>query len=262
MYDCAFDSFCRANKFQPTRARSALGILSLAGYIEYVDELASQARVMITVDREEFYNLDLDPVTDRVFQVLLRSYTGLFADFTPISENLLARRSDLTQEQVYQALLLLSRMQVLSYVPKRVEPYVYYRQRRLLPRYVSLPLDVYDHRKQRAAERLDALRRYAFDDSDCRVQRMLHYFGDTAAGPCGKCDYCRAHSERKPAPLTADMVLDDLHAVAAALGTDRIDAVMFTERYNRRSAEAAELLRQLAERGAVGIDGALIDVRG
>ena len=45
----------------PVPARSALGILSRSGYIEYVDEVASRSRVFMTVRRDELYAMRLDP---------------------------------------------------------------------------------------------------------------------------------------------------------------------------------------------------------
>ena len=39
--------------------------------------------------------------------------------------------------------------------------------------------------------RLNAMASFVFDASGCRVARMLRYFGESDASPCGRCDICR-----------------------------------------------------------------------
>lgn len=255
VYDFNIDKFCALNSMQPARVRSALGILTLAGYLEYVDDCASMARVMILADKREFYSLDLDSDTDTVFQCLLRSYPGLFADYITISEETMARDCGLTVDRVYESLLLLSRMHVLHYVPRRLEPYICYTQRRQLPRYISLPLAVYEHRLERARKRMESIRAFAFDDGYCRVRAMLRYFGEADAQDCGQCDYCRAERLRHSSlePLDDEAVLADVMAVAAACGEadGGVGLAMFVDRYRSRRDEAMEVLRRLADSGRV-----------
>lgn len=249
VFDCNFDRFCQSNGFQPARTRSALGILTLAGYIEYVDDMASLAKVMILINKSEFYSLDLTPETDSVFQTILRTYTGLFSDYTSINEEEIARLTGRSVQTVYESLLALNRMHVLSYIPRRLEPYVYYRQRRQLPKYIEIPLAVYEHRLKRARERVESVRKYAYDDTGCRVQRMLKYFGEENAVPCGKCDYCR--SLKKPVnTITCEEVLADFDRILEALGSETVTIKSFVDRYPpSRQAEVIECIRQLVDRG-------------
>ena len=68
--------------------------------------------------------------------------------------------------------------------------------RRVLPKHVDMPLEVYEHRKQVMEHRIAAMRRFAFDADQCRVIGMLEYFGEKPDADCGQCDVCR--SRRKP----------------------------------------------------------------
>ena len=77
--------FCTTFNYTATPVLNALKILTISGYIEFIEETDTLSRVMILVHREELYNLrDCDPQTDRVLQCLLRSYTGLFADYSDL----------------------------------------------------------------------------------------------------------------------------------------------------------------------------------
>lgn len=192
LYEFNFALFCDRFGFRPQIARSALILLTRSGYIDYVDEVATQSRVMIIMTKRDLYDLQLDDTTDRVFQLLLRTYTGLFADYVHISEELIASRLVITPRQVYESLLCLSRHHAISYVPRRSTPYIFYTTSRELPKYIDLPHTVYEDQRKRMKRRIDAMKRFLFDTERCRVNTMLEYFGEKPQKPCESCDICRS----------------------------------------------------------------------
>ena len=191
VYEFDLEEFCRRFHRQPRMTRSAIELLARSGYWQYVDDVASRARIMITLRRDELYGLRLDPRDDAVLQLLLRTYTGLFADFVDISETQMARRLGLTPDEVYQSLLSLGRHHIASYVPASNRPYIYFLTSRDEQRYLQIPVSVYERRREVMKRRLNAMASFVFDASGCRVARMLRYFGESDASPCGRCDICR-----------------------------------------------------------------------
>lgn len=192
VYEFDFDEFCRRFSFEPPRTLSALRLLNNAGYIEYVDETTSRSRLMIIMRRDELYDLDLDETTEEVFQYILRNYTGLFADYVYISELKIGRDLMLSTEIVYQSLLTLGRLHAVHYVPRRTTPYLYFPTSREDTRYIAMPHEVYEEQRRRMEQRIDAMKRFMFDDEHCRVSGMLGYFGEKKSCDCGKCDVCRS----------------------------------------------------------------------
>ena len=54
---------------------------------------------MIFARKEELYDLDTNtPGADQVLQAILRLYTGLFADYVFINEDVISFRTGLSQE--------------------------------------------------------------------------------------------------------------------------------------------------------------------
>ncbi|MDE5586304.1 MAG: RecQ family ATP-dependent DNA helicase, partial [Muribaculaceae bacterium] len=186
-----FELFCDTFHLQRQQAIAAFHLLSQAGYLDYIEETESNSRVMITVDREELYHIDASPEADRTLQCLLRQYPGLFSDFVQINEGRLSRDTDLQQEDVYNALLELNRKKILVYVPKRRTPYVFVPTSREEARYIQIGRKIYEERFEVMSQRVEAMIDYAYEDSNCRVSRMLAYFGEEKACDCGKCDVCR-----------------------------------------------------------------------
>ncbi|MBD5226281.1 MAG: RecQ family ATP-dependent DNA helicase [Bacteroidales bacterium] len=190
------EKFCGAWSLQPQAAVSALKLLSQSGYIEYVEEVSTRSRLMVIMTRNELYDLRLNPECERVFQFILRNYTGIFADYEHISESLIASSLDLTERTVYENLLLLGRLGVIHYVPRSSTPYVMFLQSRQPDGDIRFPQNVYEFRKIQMKKRIDAMRRFLFDDSRCRSLSLLEYFGEEDAGSCGRCDVCRSSRNR------------------------------------------------------------------
>ena len=246
-------AFCMRFKQQPVPTDSALKLLSRAGYIEYIEEIATRSRLMVVMNRHELYNLQLDAECDRVFQAVLRKYTGIFADYEHIDESLLASTLSLTENTVYENLLKLSRMHVIHYVPRRSTPYVMFTRSREPERDLIFPREVYEFRRAQMERRIDAMKNFLFSDSDCRVNTMLRYFGETPAETCGKCDVCRnASGKRTPSPVhtpTAATILYALSHHPAGITANDLALYLGVE-----TDAVTTLLRAMLDEGTVSRD--------
>lgn len=206
LYEFNFALFCERFKLRPPVVRNSLALLTRAGHLEFVEEITTQSRVMVIMNKRELYDLKLDSVTDSVFQLILRTYTGLFADYVYISEDLIASRLRLTGAQVYDALLALQRQHAIHYVPRKTTPYILMTSSRQLPKHLTFPPAIYEQMQQRMKHRVDTMRRFVFDDNKCRVNTMLEYFGETPTAECGTCDVCR---ERRKQSVVSEKQLTE-----------------------------------------------------
>lgn len=185
------DEFCRNFKHFPIQVDSALKILTRAGYLEYTDEQDNASRVIFTLRRDELYYInEKDPDTEKLIRVILRSYTGLFSDYSYIDEETLAKRSGLTRQQVYSILITLTRQHVLHYIPGKKTPYIIYTRERQDSDRIVLSKEVYEDRRASYEKRIKAMIDYADTDDKCRSRMLLYYFGEKNEHNCGQCDVC------------------------------------------------------------------------
>ena len=185
------DDFCVKFKLFPVQADSALRILTQAGYISYTDEQQRGSRLMFTLRRDDLYRLhQLSDEADRLIQTTLRCYTGLFSDYAYIDEELLALRTYLTHDQVYQIFRNLSQQHIVSYIPAKSTPYIIYTRERVDKERLVIPASVYEDRKKRMKQRIDAMINYVQNKVTCRSRLLLNYFGEDNSHECGLCDVC------------------------------------------------------------------------
>lgn len=256
-----FNLFCDTFSLPPVTTRSALHILTRAGYVEYIEETTSRSRIMVTMKRDDLYSLRLDPDTEEVLQCVLRQYTGLFADYVYISELTIAERLRLSSEQVYNSLLTLGRMHVIHYIPRTTTPYLVFTTSREEPRHIIIPIDVYERQRERMEQRVNAMKEFVFNASECRANTLLRYFGESPAEPCGKCDVCRSRRQARRADAEQSGLRDAIiyHASRPG-GTDVSETVdTLAPRYGRDTVIQA--IRDLASQSAVILRDTRITLR-
>ncbi|WP_300790806.1 ATP-dependent DNA helicase RecQ [uncultured Bacteroides sp.] len=185
------DEFCRNFKHFPIQVDSALKILTRAGYLEYTDEQDNNSRLMFTLTKEELYRIhETSPETEKLINVILRSYTGVFTEYAYINEETLSMRTGMTRQQVYDTLISLTRRRILHYIPGKKTPYIIYTRERQEADRLIFTKEVYEDRKESFIRRIEAMTEYAETEDKCRSRMLLLYFGEKNEHNCGQCDVC------------------------------------------------------------------------
>jgi ATP-dependent DNA helicase RecQ len=140
----------------------------------------------------------LNPELDNLMQIVLRSYTGLFADYVYINETLLSQRTGMTSHEVYEGLKSLSAQNIIHYVPAQKVPTIYYVQNREELKYLEIPRSVYEERKDRLKERVENVIYYGTSSEICRSRILLKYFGEKDTANCKHCDVCLSKKSNAP----------------------------------------------------------------
>ncbi len=187
------DDFCATYKLPIITTHSALKILQQAGYIETSDESSSSSRIMFTLTKDELNRTSLSEMQERIVFILLRSYTGLFTDTAYINEELIAKRIGITRKLFYDECLIMSKMHIIKYIPRKQMPSITFICERVLAEKVSISTAVYEKRKELFIKKTTSMLEYATQTQFCRSQVLLSYFGEKNSPICNQCDVCLSH---------------------------------------------------------------------
>lgn len=245
VHDFSLVDFCTAYKFSHLQAHHALKILELAGYIEYTEEQENASRLVFTATRDELYKyLHQDKKTDEVIQTILRSYTGLFSDYVYINEGLISTRTGLSQQEIYEVLVGLSKYRIVNYIPHKKTPLIIYTRTREEIKYLSIPRSAYEERKERFESRINRVMEYINENRICRSRMLISYFGEKGTSDCGCCDVCLAKNDSGLNNHTFNTIRD---ALKEALTDGPQEAKRLTENLPFPADKIITVIRYLAD---------------
>ena len=167
-------------------------------------------------------------------------------DYIPINENELAKNLNTTKTKVVEMLLRLKKLEVIDYQAKVALPKITYTKGRV--EYFKIGKKHYLERKEISFKQVEAVVNYAENESFCRSNKLLNYFGETSAKKCGVCDVCLSES-------WASANTDDLETFVFEQlknGPKKVDELLGKSKYSK---ELAKLLNFLTESGKLTFDG-------
>ena len=200
--------FCTRFHHYPTSLEAALSILQNAGYIEFDPEPDSNPRVLITVPRNELYDVTgLSETEEAVITTLLRYYGTLFTSLTFINIALIAGACKIDEQRMHVALKNLSTRGIIRYVPRRNVPIITYVIQRIPSDNLIISKNIYEELHKRMVERVGAVIKYIECEDTCRSTLLLEYFGELDAEPCQHCDVCIEQNDKPHKPKSENSLL-------------------------------------------------------
>jgi ATP-dependent DNA helicase RecQ len=190
-YDFDIADFSGQYNFNAVIAYNAMKFLEKEGYIMLSEGIHFPPKIHVKLKDEKLYRFRVEnPDLDIFLKIILRSYTGLFSQYVKFNLNELARRSNLSVDEVNVKLEKLSKRGVIIYVPPKSKPQLIFTEERIDAKDLYISKTHYSARKKAAQQRLEAMRNYLSSTNRCRSMLLLSYFGEKQAKRCGMCDVC------------------------------------------------------------------------
>jgi len=176
----------------PEAIGSCLQVIARTGVIERLEMGGGLA--MVRIDSNLPSLVDLLPreasVQRKVMRTLERAVGERRGEQVFVHPRWLLQHSELEREQLTRALReLCGRLSQVDYVPPFRGRAVHFVRRDIPFEQLGIDFDALAKRKQAEYDRLNQVVSYA-QSPLCRQATILHYFGDTSAENCGRCDRC------------------------------------------------------------------------
>lgn len=188
--------FCTRFSLDVIKTLSAFKFLERDEYVSLTESVYLPSRIKIVVSQEDLYRFQIEYAAyDPFVKLLLRSYGGLFDQYTPIRESDLARRAGKTTAEMRQLLERLEDLEVLSYMKQTDKPQVQFIKSRVDSQHLYIDRRYIEERRKIMQSQVKAVIGYA-EGKKCRSQTLLAYFDEINGPKCGVCDICLEEKRR------------------------------------------------------------------
>jgi ATP-dependent DNA helicase RecQ len=213
VYDFNLSEFVTKFRLPVNETYNSLQFLQREGYLEFTEEINNPSRVHFVVGRDDLYKFQVANETfDSFIKLLLRSYTGMFTEFVPVNEDMLARKTGISRDSVYQFLVRLSSQNIIRYIPGKKTPLVIFTEERLERKSLLISHENYHQVKEKYEFRVEKILEYTEGNSRCRSVVLLEYFGEES-DRCGTCDVCRERNELDLSKYEFDLILEEVKMI-------------------------------------------------
>ncbi|MEO6851365.1 MAG: RecQ family zinc-binding domain-containing protein, partial [Mucilaginibacter sp.] len=177
---------------------------------------------------------------------------GSFENYVRLREHDLARRSNLSVQQVIEGLKQLQEMGILNYLPLTDQPQVTYTRPRQHNNDLVINKRYIEERKAIYRKKMEAVFAYA-EHKKCRSQMLLAYFDENNADKCGICDICLEEKRQRNLAETSDNITGEN---VQLLSEDNLTlGALITSLKNGTEKDRLETLRLLLDAGKIKTDG-------
>jgi ATP-dependent DNA helicase RecQ len=256
-FDFNLDTFASGYNLKPATVFNSLRILERDGFLSFSDSENTVSKAYFLTNREELYKYQVEHRNaDLLIKAMLRSYAGLFNDFTAINEYELARRLSTDRDHVAEQLFQLKKAGILEYIPLKNKPQIIFTTERVAPDNLGLSKTYYYDRKKEAKKKLEQMLSYVTQLHKCRSLVLLEYFGDFSGKPCMICDICIEGKNEKP--LAQGEIEQILEAVTKAPLTLTELMLLFPSIKEKR---VLKTIQWLVDEGRLMMDKGVVSTR-
>lgn len=185
------DEVARNYNLKPVTLFNSIKCLEKEGYFSFLDSGYEPSKVMMVMGKDDLYNFQIKfPKYEPLVKVLLRSYGGLYEQYSHIKEKDVAYRAKISEHELKIQLENLHNQGVISFIPQTTLPKLIFLQNRLNLKFESIRLLNYPILKEKALTRINSVVNYVTEKNICRSRLLLAYFNETDFKDCQFCDVC------------------------------------------------------------------------
>ncbi|WP_407556768.1 ATP-dependent DNA helicase RecQ [Winogradskyella sp. 4-2091] len=197
LHQLDFKSFCNQYKLSASITYNALLLLDRNAIITLTQHFNFRTKIQfITTNAVLFQYLETHMDLNILVKVLLRTYGGIFDYDTKVNLSLVIKKANLSEKKVIAQLQRLEKDDVISLQMANTDSEITF----LKPREDDITINpiakTIEQQHTLKHKQIESVLNYIKNDTVCRSQQLLLYFGEKSEVTCGICSVCIAKSSK------------------------------------------------------------------
>lgn len=204
-FDFDFNTFCKTYNFNTLLCYNALLVLDRNSVISLTRQFQNKTTVQfITSNQSLFRYLETHQSLDIIVKSILRLYGGIFDHPTKIDLGKVSEKASTSQSSIINGLTQLERDEIIMLNLTKTDAQITFIEPREDDKTINRIAKIIKQQNQLKQNQVEAMIDYIENDTVCKSEQLLAYFGETDTKLCGICSVCTQPSKaKKPQDLNA-----------------------------------------------------------
>lgn len=186
-----FEKFCVQYQLPTTKTFNAITALDRLGIVSLSLDYGQKSQVQFLIPSEELLRyFENNRTHSLIGKTLLRIYTGIYENPTPIDLELIAAKSNQPIPTIIQVLEKFSKDEIARVQIVTTDAWITFNERREDNRTINRVARLLQKYNENKIQLVRSMMQYVQDDTTCNSVKLLQYFGETTYSPCGICNQC------------------------------------------------------------------------
>lgn len=190
-FDFNFSHFCTKYNLPVLKTYNALTFLDRQSIISLSQEFSKKVSLQFIIPSKEVIRyISLNPNDEEIISNILRSYPGIFDIETPINTDLIAKKSNTSEQKVLALLERLHQQEIVLYKAQNNDASVIFNEVREDEKTINRISKFLTAQNELKTSQLNSVIQYVTDHKTCKSVLLLKYFGEENPPECGICSVC------------------------------------------------------------------------
>ncbi|MFC5045291.1 RecQ family ATP-dependent DNA helicase [Aquimarina hainanensis] len=188
-----YTNFCKTYQLNPLLVFNTLQSLDRCGILRFTQHYSKKTAIHITVTGNQLLSyLHTNAEHALITKAILRTYTGVFEGEVPINISHIASRTHKTEQEVVHTLQHLEKAALIHFSYNETDAEIIFLVPREDDRTINRVSSYISEQTAAKIKKVQSIIQYIQNDSICRSQQLLAYFGEDDSQHCGICSNCLA----------------------------------------------------------------------
>jgi ATP-dependent DNA helicase RecQ len=190
VYSLNFNAFCDTYKLNPYITYNGLRMLDQNSVLSLTESFSKKTSIQFIATKNQIFDyIETYTKSAPIIQTILRTYGGIFEYDTKINTWSIAKKVNLPENVIAKTLEQLAKDQIINYSAQSNDIEIVF----LVPREDDSTINMFAKKVDvlitQKSKNIDTMLAYLKNDTVCRNQYLLRYFGEKRE-KCGQCDVC------------------------------------------------------------------------
>uniref|UniRef100_UPI00260AFCA1 RecQ family ATP-dependent DNA helicase n=1 Tax=Winogradskyella sp. TaxID=1883156 RepID=UPI00260AFCA1 len=238
-----FKSFCTTYELNPNITYNALILLDRNSVISLTQHFNFRTKIQFLITSDGLFQyLEKHMGLNTLIKVLLRTYGGIFDYETKVNLNLILQKSDLSEKQAISQLHQLEKDGIISLQIANTDSEITFLKPREDDTTINPIAKIIKLQHQLKHHQVEAVMDYIKNDTVCKSQQLLRYFGEKTGKPCGLCSVCLSKNSN-----SKDKNINISDSILKALQTEDLSSRQLLQTLNCTEQQLIRSLTELIE---------------